>query len=166
MMTGTLTGSNLPAAYLLIVLLCITGFALYDNRYRRVPNRALLCFLPLAIFSPLLQLWLFYESFSGIKEFLPVIANAISGALFGFAIPLAAALVSSGGMGGGDIKFCAILGLIYGISGMALIFLTAAFLAMPAALILRRFGKRNTLSLPFVPFLTCGCLIETMLRLL
>ena len=62
----------------------------------------------------------------------PVATHALTGALLGFCIPLAAALATNGtGLGGGDIKFCGILGLVYGPSGMALVFLTAAVTAMP-----------------------------------
>ena len=92
--------------------------------------------------------------------------DALLGVLFGFAVPLAAALVCGGsGMGGGDIKFCGILGLTYGVSGMALIFFIAAVLAMPAALFIRRKAGKQKLSIPFLPFLVFGCSVATVVQL-
>lgn len=166
MMTGIPTGNSILMVYLLVVFFCVTGFAIYDIHYRRVPDRALVFFLPVAALSPMLQLWLLRAAGTEQNWFLPVVATALLGALFGFAVPLAAALVSGGaGMGGGDIKFCCVLGLIYGVTGMALIFLVAAVLAMPVALFIRRFAGKQMLSIPFLPFLACGCSVATVAQL-
>ena len=85
----------------------------------------------------------------------------------GFCIPLAAALATnSTGLGGGDIKFCGILGLVYGPSGMALVFLTAAVTAMPVIFLLRRLYRTGQpLAIPFLPFLACGCCTATLAQL-
>lgn len=82
-------------------------------------------------------------------------------------IPLAAALATnSTGLGGGDIKFCGILGLVYGPSGMALVFLTAAVTAMPVIFLLRRLYRTGQpLAIPFLPFLACGCCTATLAQL-
>lgn len=166
MMTGIPTENSILMAYLLAVFLCITGFAVYDIKNRRVPDRALTFFLPFAALSPMLRLWLTLTAGTEAGWFLPIMADALLGALFGFAVPLTAALVCGGtGMGGGDIKFCGILGLIYGVSGMALIFLVAAVLAMPVALFIRRMAGKQRLSIPFLPFLACGCSVATVIQL-
>ena len=89
------------------------------------------------------------------------------GALLGFCIPLAAAMAAGGnGMGGGDIKFCGVLGLVYGPSGMALVFLVAAVFAMPVVLLFRRlFRNQQPVAIPFLPFLACGCSVATLAEL-
>lgn len=46
MMTGTPIESNVWMAYLLTVFLVVTGFAVYDILYRRVPDRALVFLSP------------------------------------------------------------------------------------------------------------------------
>ena len=70
------------------------------------------------------------------------------------------------GLGGGDIKFCGILGLVYGPSGMALVFLTAAVTAMPVIFLLRRLYRTGQpLAIPFLPFLACGCCTATLAQL-
>ena len=67
---------------------------------------------------------------------------------------------------GGDIKFCGILGLIYGPSGMALVFFVAAVFAMPMVLLFRRLSRpRQPIAIPFLPFLACGCSIATLAEL-
>jgi prepilin signal peptidase PulO-like enzyme (type II secretory pathway) len=69
-------------------------------------------------------------------------------------------------LGGGDIKFCGILGLVYGPSGMALVFLTAAVTAMPVIFLLRRLYRTGQpLAIPFLPFLACGCCTATLAQL-
>ena len=57
MMTGTPIESNVWMAYLLTVFLVVTGFAVYDILYRRVPDRALVFFIPLAALAPLIQVY-------------------------------------------------------------------------------------------------------------
>ena len=166
MMIGLPTENNILTIYLPAIFFCVAGFAVYDIRYRRVPDRALAFFLPFATLSPVLRIWPLWEAGLHPVWFLPVWADALMGALFGFAVLLAAALVSGGsGMGGGDIKFSSVLGLIYGVFGMALIFLTAAALAMPTALFMRRMSGKQMLSIPFLPFLACGCLAATVAQL-
>ena len=70
------------------------------------------------------------------------------------------------GMGGGDIKFCGVLGLVYGPSGMALVFLVAAGFAMPVVLLYRRLLRnKQPTAIPFLPFLACGCSVATLAEL-
>ena len=157
MMTGIPIENSLWTAYLLTIFFVVAGFAVYDVLYRRVPDRALVFFIPLATLAPVLQplfLW-------------PVATHALVGALLGFCIPLAAALATiSTGLGGGDIKFCGILGLVYGPSGMALVFLTAAVTAMPVIFLLRQLYRTGQpLAIPFLPFLACGCCTATLAQL-
>lgn len=167
MMTGIPIGNNLWTGYLLTVILVVAGFAVYDVLYRRVPDRALAFFLPLAALAPALKVYFLLE-YGWMPVFIwPVITRSLVGALMGFTIPLAATLATGGaGMGGGDIKFCGILGLIYGTSGMALIFLVSAGMAMPVVLLFKRlFRDRQPIAIPFLPFLACGCSVATLAEL-
>ena len=101
MMTGTPIENNVWMAYLLTVFLVVTGFAVYDILYRRVPDRALVFFIPLAALAPLIQVYFILE-YGRMPIFIwPVVAEALVGALLGFCIPLAAAMATGGsGMGG------------------------------------------------------------------
>ena len=168
MMTGIPIGNSAWPAYLLTAFLVIVGFAVYDIFHRRVPDRALAFFIPLAAAAPLLKSWSALDCGRAQPLLWPVFAEALVGALLGFVIPLAAAMVTEGtGMGGGDIKFCGVLGLIYGPSGMSIVFLVSSVCAMPVALMYRRMCReRRLLSIPFLPFLACGCSAATLAELL
>lgn len=54
MMTGIPIENNLWTAYLLTIFFVVAGFAVYDVLYRRVPDRALVFFIPLAALAPVL----------------------------------------------------------------------------------------------------------------
>ena len=155
MMIGTPTASSLWPTYLLTVFSVVAGFAVYDILYRRVPDRALAFFMPFAALAPLLKVCFIGDC----GQLWPAVAEALAGALLAMATGVT-------GLGGGDIKFCGILGLIYGPSGMALVFFVAAVFAMPMVLLFRRLSRpRQPIAIPFLPFLACGCSIATLAEL-
>ena len=166
-MIGIQTENNIWTGYLLYIFIIVTGFAIYDVLYRRVPNRALVFFIPFASLAPILQAYFILKSNQMPFQIFSVASTALFGMLFGFCIPLVASIATNNGIGGGDIKFCGIIGLIYGPFGMILVFLTATIFAMPMILSLR-YIFRNTLpvSVPFLPFLACGCCVATLVQLL
>ncbi|MFR8542791.1 MAG: prepilin peptidase [Enterocloster sp.] len=119
-----------------------------------MPDLALVFFIPLAAAAPLIKSWFALDCGQPPLWLWPIFAKSLIGALLGFSIPLAAAIVTGGtGMGGGDIKFCGVLGLIYGPSGMSIVFLVSAVCAMPIILMIRRiYRDRRPLSIRFYPF--------------
>ena len=158
MMTGILTGNSLPVLfYETLVFGAVTGFAIYDLIYRRVPDRALGLFCPVALASPFLPS---IGSFSWQMVSETWLAS-LAGAAAGFGILLTAALVSKDGtgVGGGDIKLAGIMGFIYGLNRMTAILLTAAALAAIAVFFTRRNNPYENLAIPFVPFLAMGNLV-------
>lgn len=142
----------------------IAGFAAYDCRYRRVPDRALLFFVPAAALSPLLHACPFWNPPMLALYFL----YSLTGSAMGFLILLAAGLTSptGQGIGGGDIKLAAVMGFIYGPNGMIRLLLIAAGLAALWSLIISRKLQGQPFSLPFVPFLAAGSLAVTAASLL
>ena len=59
-MTGIPTvNDRILFLYELLAFACIAGFAAYDLKKRRVPDRALLLFLPFALAAPLVRAGLF-----------------------------------------------------------------------------------------------------------
>ena len=107
MMIGTPTASSLWPAYLLTVFSVVAGFAVYDILYRRVPDRALAFFMPFAALAPLLKVCLAGDG----GQLWPTVAEALAGHCLAFASLCLAAMANGGtGLGGGDIKFCGILG--------------------------------------------------------
>jgi prepilin signal peptidase PulO-like enzyme (type II secretory pathway) len=79
---------------------------------------------------------------------------------------LAAALLSGlfffiirgfiGGLGLGDVKFAALVGLCCGLPWACVAFLVAAVTGIAGFLVARRGGQKRGAPLPFAPFLTAG----------
>ena len=159
-MTGIPTVNNSPLfLYELLALACIAGFAAYDLKKRRVPDRALLLFLPFALRAPLVRTGL-----PGTALLPLLFLFSFAGAAAGFLVLLCAAMVSKeeAGIGGGDIKLAAVMGFIYGPSRMLAVLLIASGLAACISLAAGRKHKEGRFSLPFVPFLMAGSLAVTL----
>lgn len=81
----------------------------------------------------------------------------VLGMLVGFAIPFFLALISRGGMGGGDIKLCAAMGFWLGFPGIFQAIFIGALVGsiMGIILLLTKIKKRKD-PIPFGPFLVLG----------
>lgn len=93
--------------------------------------------------------------------FLPVgFRDALLGLLLGGGLFYLVALVSRGGMGGGDIKMIAMIGAFLGWKDVLLVILTASFFGsiVGIALMVLR-GKDRKFPVPFGPFLALGGLM-------
>lgn len=138
--------SDLVAALLLVSLFIIITVS--DLRYMLIPNKILLFFLPIfivyRIFDPLTPFW-----------------DSILGAFLGFGILYLLAVVSRGGMGGGDIKLYFVLGLLL---GTKLTLLSLFFSSLIGTLfgfgqiIGKSFKKRKPI--PFGPFIAIGTILS------
>lgn len=164
-MTGIPTVNNrLLFLYELLAFGCIAGFAAYDLRKKRVPDQALLLFLPFALVAPLIHAWPFWSG----SLLLCLFLYSLAGAAVGFLVLLAAAMLSKegAGIGGGDIKLAGVMGFIYGPSRMLAVLLIASGLAACVSLAVRHRRKKGMPSLPFVPFLMIGSLAVTLTAIL
>lgn len=161
MTIGTPTVSScILSGYGFLLLATVAGFAIYDIRHKRVPNKALAFSLPVFLAAPFLN-----TAAQGLTAIPTALLNAFIGAGTGFGILLLAALLSKGGagVGGGDIKLAAALGFAYGPSKILFILLLASVLCLPAAGYFSRNKKGRPVSLPFVPFMAAGCLVLTVI---
>ncbi|MDW7613534.1 MULTISPECIES: A24 family peptidase [Peribacillus] len=117
-----------------------------DVAYMLIPDKILLFFM--AIFTvlrvsfPLSPWW-----------------DSIVGAAIGFSLLLLIAVVSKGGMGGGDIKLFAVIGFVLGMKMVLLSFLFACFYGAFLGIIGLLTGvlKKKTL-IPFGPYIVLGTL--------
>lgn len=139
-----LTG-QLVIALTLISLLIIIFVS--DITYMIIPDKVLLLFALIffieRIFFPLQPWW-----------------DALLGAVVGFTLLLMIAIVSKGGMGGGDIKLFALLGFVLGTKEMLLTFMLATFLGAFVGVIgmlVGKFAKRKPI--PFGPFIAVATVI-------
>ncbi|WLR50084.1 prepilin peptidase [Bacillus tianshenii] len=128
-----------------------------DLAYMIIPNKVLLVFGIL---------------FALLRVFIPIgsIVNAYIGSVVGFGLLLFIAIISRGGMGGGDVKLFAVLGLVLGWKLVLLAFFFATFLGMIYGIIglLTGIVKRGE-PIPFGPHIALGALMayfigESVLR--
>ena len=136
---------ELAVALLLISLLVIINVS--DIAYMLIPNKILLFFLPLVIIgriiSPLDPIW-----------------DSIVGAVVGFAILLLIAIVSKGGMGGGDIKLFFLLGLVLGTYNTLLTLFLASVIGMVVGIVVLTVrGQGRKTPVPFGPSIALAAMI-------
>lgn len=114
-----------------------------------IPNRLVLLLLGWVI------LWqLFFPRVSTL--------SALGGFFAGGLLFLAIALLSRGGMGGGDVKLMAVLGFASGLPDVLLVFMLAFFSGALAGVLLILFKKKTRKSpLAFGPFLSLAFLVMT-----
>lgn len=123
-----------------------------DIRYMRIPNKVLLAFAPV-----LLALRILYPGEHSILYYL-------LGALAGGGLLLAVALISRGGMGLGDVKLLAVIGLALGWPGTLLALMIGSLAGTIGGSIQLRADKRSgdgsaRQPIPFGPYLALGALI-------
>ncbi|WP_182200451.1 prepilin peptidase [Paraliobacillus salinarum] len=131
---------------LLLVSLCAIVIV-SDIKYMLIPNKILLFFSPLILLvrmlSPLDPWW-----------------SPIVGSLLGFIMIFLIILISKGGMGAGDMKLFALLGLIVGYQGILLTFFLSTLLGTigSAILLIRKKVDRKS-PIPFGPFICIAACI-------
>ncbi|MDQ0214544.1 leader peptidase (prepilin peptidase)/N-methyltransferase [Oikeobacillus pervagus] len=118
-----------------------------DLAYMIIPDKVLLffslVFIAERLYVPLNPWW-----------------DSIVGALVGFLLLLAIAIVSRGGMGGGDIKLFAVIGFVMGWKNVLLTFFLACAIGAVIGLILMAFGiVKKGKPIPFGPFITLAAII-------
>ena len=125
----------------LLVIIFVTDFV-----YMLIPNKILLfssaLILVLRIFIPLDPWW-----------------DTLAGAASGFLIPFLIAVISKGGIGGGDIKLFALIGLAIGVKGVLLSFMFSTLFGAVFGLVGLAFGRvKRGQPIPFGPFIALGTL--------
>ena len=125
MMTGTPNVSNLPFAYRLLTLFFLLLFAIYDYRHHKVRNAALLAFLFWCLLSLPLTICL-----TPWPSIFSICLRGSAGFFTGLTLLLAVSMITDGGIGGGDIKLAALLGIVMGASLLLLAMFTASLAAI------------------------------------
>lgn len=136
---------ELAVALLFISLLMI--IVVSDFAYMLIPDKVLLFFLPLLvigrILSPLDPWW-----------------DSLVGAVVGFGVLYIIAVVSKGGMGGGDIKLFFLIGLVLGTMHTLLTLFVASVIGMIVGIIvLKAKGQGRKTPVPFGPPIALAAII-------
>lgn len=136
---------ELIVAWTLISLFVIIFVS--DITYMLIPDKILLVFAGIflveRLFIPLTPWW-----------------DSLLGAIAGFVLLLAIAVISKGGMGGGDIKLFALIGFVVGTKVMLLSFFLATLIGAlfgVIGLLLKLVERKKPI--PFGPFIAVGTLI-------
>ncbi|MFG6497554.1 A24 family peptidase [Fictibacillus sp. UD] len=86
--------------------------------------------------------------------------DAVAGSLLGFLFLLLLAILSKGGMGGGDIKLMGVLGLALGFQGGFYTLMIASVIGLiigVIGLVMKKYTRKT--AIPFGPYLALGALI-------
>jgi leader peptidase (prepilin peptidase) / N-methyltransferase len=134
------------------LLALMPGLALIDLRHRIIPNRltypALLLFVPVILLA-----WTIGDAADPVRAGLGLL-------LYGGVLFIVAAI--SGGMGMGDVKLAAVIGLVLGSLGLRYVGVAAAAaivlggLGAISALVM---GKGRKSAIPFGPYLAVGAVV-------
>lgn len=136
---------ELVVAWALISLLVIISIS--DFTYMLIPDKILLVFagifIILRVVQPLAPWW-----------------DSIIGATVAFLLLLIIAIVSKGGMGGGDIKLYTVIGFVLGLKPVLVAFFLANLIGTTYGLIGMTIGFfERKKPIPFGPFIAVGTLI-------
>jgi len=138
------SGELIIAILFMSLLVIIT---VSDIAYMLIPNKVLLPFAVVLfgarLFIPLEPWW-----------------DSLLGALVGFGVLYLIAVVSKGGMGGGDIKLFFVLGLVLGtINTLVTLFLAALIGSIVGIILLKKTGKGRKTPIPFGPSIAIAAII-------
>ncbi|NYE07808.1 prepilin signal peptidase PulO-like enzyme (type II secretory pathway) [Bacillus niacini] len=134
--------TELVIAWTLISLMVIVFVS--DIHYMLIPDKVLIVFT----FIFLVERW-----------FIPLSPwwDSLAGAAVGFTLLLAIAFISKGGIGGGDIKLYAVIGLALGIKLVLISFFLATFFGAVFGLLGMLVGKvKKGKPMPFGPYIALG----------
>lgn len=159
-MIGILSVNKLLITYHALTLLFLAGFALYDKRHHRIRNAALLAFLPWCLLS--LPATAYACPGAAFPE---AVLHSVLGSLSGFLLLLSVSLATDGGIGGGDIKLAALLGIPYGASGLMAVLTASCLLALLHLGLRALCRKERPQRIPFAPYIFWGSLLYTLLLL-
>ncbi|MEK5069493.1 prepilin peptidase [Sporosarcina sp. FSL K6-1508] len=138
-------GSELVIAILFMSLLVIITVS--DIAYMLIPDKVL---LPFAVLL------------AGLRLFIPLEPwwDSFLGAAVGFGVLFLIAVVSKGGMGGGDIKLFFVIGLVLGtMNTLVTLFLAAVIGSIAGLIILKKTGQGRKTPIPFGPSIAGAAVI-------
>lgn len=141
-------GSELIRFLILTSFLIVITFIDYDHQL--ILDKVLIWFAGIGI---LMNLYIGY----------PNITDMIIAAVTGGGVMLVIAVITRGGMGGGDIKFVAVLGLWFGLKFIILtLFLSFVIGGLGSVVLLLFKFKGRKDFIPFGPFIAIGALITAL----
>jgi len=144
---------------LLCLFFALTLVSFYDIQHRIIPNRLVLLGLTAFVY----KLYVLRQSNlnAGLTvNYFNAVMMSVIGAMLGGGVVAVILILSRGGMGMGDVKLMALVGLIYGWQRALVVFFSAVALCGFYAAVMVLSSKLKLKSfLPFAPFITLGALV-------
>ena len=138
-----------------VIELAIIGYliylSIYDIRHHKVTNNSVLMYIPIVTLKCTVEVCM-----GTLFDYVPMFLGAAAG----FGILLSAAMLTHGGIGGGDIKLAAVLGLAAGLKGMLITLVVASLGAALYGLFQKYVLKKDRLAIAFVPFMLAGYIVS------
>jgi prepilin signal peptidase PulO-like enzyme (type II secretory pathway) len=131
----------------LVLLGFLSFFSWTDIRYRRIPNSI----IGLGMMVALILRWLVSD------ELLP---EYLLGGFLGWSVLMTLAFISRGGIGGGDVKLYAMIGIFVGWKLVIMILLIATIIGLLYGItVMMLKGKKSNYAIPFAPFTLVSALL-------
>ena len=150
----------LDLALSVFTILILALVSIVDIKERRIPNRI--------TYPSIIAIFFFMTVLGQFANTGPQYSRAIFGLLFAFCFFLSLHLINPQGIGLGDVKLAALLGLTLAwdsfdalIYGVFSIFIVSGIYSL---ILIIRNPKMISGSIPFAPFMTVGYLIGTLLN--
>lgn len=158
LLAGLRFGSTVAGLPFVVLVPLLAELAVVDLNTRRLPN---------VLTLPALPVGLVLVTVTAVVRDRPIVlVAALTAAVLLFAVLLGLALLRPAGMGMGDVKAAAVIGLYVGSLGVGAAFAavvvaaTAAFLGGLVLIALGRIGART--ATPFGPWLAAGALVAVL----
>lgn len=129
----------------------LLAISVVDYKIKKISNASLIFILLIRI------IFIIVQTIAAPYNFRYIVFQSILGMFVGGFIILACLLISRGGVGAGDFKLFAVLGLYYGLSGIIQIMMYSLFFAAIYSifmLITRKAKLKTTMAM--APFILCG----------
>lgn len=140
----------LPLALIFVLTGCLVLISLIDYRVQIIPDGLVMVIAAAGLLHSLLA-----------KP--DALFDALSGGMLAFVIMLVIFVISRGGMGGGDVKLSAAVGLWLGVEGSLMFLLLAFVMGGIISLLLLAAGVKNRNdAVPFGPFLCVSAFITVL----
>jgi len=161
MMIGIQNVNSVLIMYWCMTLVCLLLFAIYDYIHHMIRNTALIAFLAWCLLYLPIAILLFPDKHPGI-----ICLECLEGVLVGFVLLFLIAFATNGGIGGGDIKLIALLGIPFGAKGILTVLFVSCLLALLFEVIGMCIKRKRPANIPFAPYIFAGSVIVVLYNLL
>ncbi len=139
-------GFTIETGIVAVYALYLLAIAIVDLEHRKVLNRMLVWAMPVVAAVILIV-------------GMPPISSAVMGAAIGLGVFILAAIVKPGGMGMGDVKLAALIGLATGVSGVAIALTVGVISGGLVGFVLLVHTKNRKTTMAYAPYLAFGAWI-------